>query len=153
MVFRGLTCILNWYIKLSFNNYIIMRKKSINLLKSRSDSSYIFNERVQLSLGPCGVREPPIPNSEDAQFANYQRNAGKDMTNLDSVLKSQDLTLPTKVYIQSRIWSFQYSRMVVRAGLQRKLSAKKSMLLNCGVGEDSLDCKEIKPVKSKGNQL
>ena len=29
------------------------------------------------------------------------------------------------------------------------------MLLNCGVGEDSsesLDCKEIKPVNSKGNQ-
>ena len=26
------------------------------------------------------------------------------------------------------------------------------MLLNCGVGEDSLDCKEIKPVKPIGNQ-
>ena len=59
MVFRGLTCILNWYIKLSFNNYIRMRKKSINLLKSRSDFSYVFNERVQSSLGTCGVRDPP----------------------------------------------------------------------------------------------
>ena len=27
--------------------------------------------------------------------------------------------------------------MDVRAGLQRKLSAKELMLLNCGVGEDS----------------
>ena len=26
------------------------------------------------------------------------------------------------------------------------------MLLNCGVGEDSLDCKEIQPVNPKGNQ-
>ena len=38
--------------------------------------------------------------------------------------------------------------MDVRVGLWRKLSAKKVMLLNCGVGEDSespLDCKEIQP--------
>ena len=26
------------------------------------------------------------------------------------------------------------------------------MLLNCGVGEDSLDCKEIQPVHSEGDQ-
>ena len=44
--------------------------------------------------------------------------------------------------------------MDVRAGLWRKLSAKELMLLNCGVGEDSwesLDCKEIQPVHSKGD--
>ena len=40
-------------------------------------------------------------------------------------------------------------------GLQIKLSAEELMLLNCGVGEDSespLDCKEIQPVHSKGDQ-
>ena len=45
--------------------------------------------------------------------------------------------------------------MDVRVGLWRKLSAKELMLLNCGVGEDSwewLDCKEIQPVHSKGDQ-
>ena len=31
------------------------------------------------------------------------------------------------------------------------LSAKELMLLNCGVGED-LDCKEIQPVHSEGDQ-
>ena len=39
-------------------------------------------------------------------------------------------------------------------GLWRKLSTKKLMLLNCGVGEDSwqsLDCKEIQPVHPKGD--
>ena len=39
--------------------------------------------------------------------------------------------------------------MDVRVGLQRKLSTKELMLLNCGVGEDfesPLDCKEIQPV-------
>ena len=38
---------------------------------------------------------------------------------------------------------------------KRKLSAEGLMLLNCGVGEDSLeslDNKEIKPVNPKGNQ-
>ena len=33
----------------------------------------------------------------------------------------------------------------------KKLSAKEWMLLNCGVGED-LDCKEIQPVHSEGDQ-
>ena len=46
--------------------------------------------------------------------------------------------------------------MDVRVGLGRKLSAKKLMLLNYGVGEDSfespLDCKEIQPVHPKGDQ-
>ena len=43
----------------------------------------------------------------------------------------------------------------MRVGLWRKLRAEELMLLNCGVGEDSwesLDCKEIQPVHSKGNQ-
>ena len=45
--------------------------------------------------------------------------------------------------------------MDVRVGLWRKLSAKKLMLLNYGVGEDSwesLNCKEIQPVHLKGDQ-
>ena len=45
--------------------------------------------------------------------------------------------------------------MDVRVGLWRKLSTEELMLLNCGVGEDSwspLDCKEVQPVHSKGNQ-
>ena len=37
------------------------------------------------------------------------------MTNLDSVLKSLDTTLPTKVHIV-KLWSSQWSRTVVRAG-------------------------------------
>ena len=40
----------------------------------------------------------------------------KVMTNLDSILKSRDITLPTKV-ISSRLWFFQRSCMDVRVGL------------------------------------
>ena len=60
----------------------------------------------------------------------------KVMTNLDSILKSRDITLPTKS-VWSRLWFFQWSRMDVRVGLSRKLSAEELMLLNCGVGADS----------------
>ena len=60
----------------------------------------------------------------------------KVMTNLDSILKSRDITLPTKS-IWSRLWFFQWSCMDVRVELWRKLSAEKLMLLNCSVGEDS----------------
>ena len=45
--------------------------------------------------------------------------------------------------------------MDVRVGLWRRLSAEELMLLNCGIGEDSwesLDCKEIQPVRPKGDQ-
>ena len=57
----------------------------------------------------------------------------KVMTNLDSILKRRDITLPTKVHL----WFFQQSCMDVRVGLERNLSVEELMLLNCGVGEDS----------------
>ena len=40
----------------------------------------------------------------------------KFMTNLDSILKSRDITLPTKVRLV-KIWFFQWSCMYVRVGL------------------------------------
>ena len=40
----------------------------------------------------------------------------KVMTNLDSILKSRDITLPTKVHLV-RLWFFQWSCMDVRVGL------------------------------------
>ena len=56
----------------------------------------------------------------------------KVMINLDSILKSRDITLPTKVHIvKAMVFS------VVMYGCERKLSAKELMLWNCGVGEDS----------------
>ena len=40
----------------------------------------------------------------------------KVMTNLDSILKIRDITLPTKVRLV-RLWFFQWSCIDVRAGL------------------------------------
>ena len=60
----------------------------------------------------------------------------KAIANLDSILKSRNIPLPTKVHLV-KVWFFQWSCVDVRVELWRKLSAKKLMLLNCGVGEDS----------------
>ena len=61
----------------------------------------------------------------------------KAMTNLDSILKSRDITLPTKVrLVKPMVFpAIMYgceSWTVKKAEHQRIL-----MLLNCGVGEDS----------------
>ena len=59
----------------------------------------------------------------------------KIMTNLDSILKSRDISLPTEVCLVKAM-VFQWSYVDVRVGLSRKLSTEELMLLNCGVGED-----------------
>ena len=58
------------------------------------------------------------------------------MINLDSTLKSRDITLPTKVRLVKAM-VFPIVMYDVRVGLWRELSAKELMLLNCGVGGDS----------------
>ena len=55
----------------------------------------------------------------------------KVMTNIDSILKSRDITLPTKVrLVKAMVFP------VVMYGCET-WTAKELMLLNCGVGEDS----------------
>ena len=60
----------------------------------------------------------------------------KAMINVDSVLKSRDITLPTKVHLVKAMVS-----PVVMCGCEswtvKKASTKELMLLNCGIGEDS----------------
>ena len=41
----------------------------------------------------------------------------KVMTNLDSILKSRDISLPTKVHLESRLWFFQWLCLDVGVGL------------------------------------
>ena len=59
----------------------------------------------------------------------------KAMTNLDSIVKSRDITLLTEICIVKAM-----DFLAVICGYENwtiKLSAKELMLLNCGVGEDS----------------
>ena len=70
------------------------------------------------------------------EIKRYLLLVRKVMTKLDSILKSIDLTLPTKVHL--------VKAMVIPVVMHRceswtikKLSAEELKLLNCGVGEDS----------------
>ena len=58
------------------------------------------------------------------------------MTNLDSIFKSRDITLPTKVCLV-KATAFLVIMSGCESGTVKKLSAEELMLLNCGVGEDS----------------
>ena len=58
------------------------------------------------------------------------------MTTLDSILKSRDITLPTKVLLAKAI-VFPVVMYRCQIWTINKLSVKELMLLNCGVGEDS----------------
>ena len=59
------------------------------------------------------------------------------MTNLDSILKSRDVILLTKVCVVKAmvfpVVVYGYESWTIKA----ELSTKELMLLNCGVGEDS----------------
>ena len=59
-----------------------------------------------------------------------------DMTNLDSILKSRDITVPTKVHLVKAM-VFPVVMYGCESWTIRNLSVKELMFLNCGVGEDS----------------
>ena len=77
----------------------------------------------------------------------------KAMTNLDSILKSREITLPTKVHlVKAMVFPVVMygceSWTIKRAERQRcfwTVVLEKTL-------ESPLDCKEIKPVNPKGNQ-
>ena len=75
------------------------------------------------------------------------------MTNLDSILKSRDITLLTKIHLVKAM-VFPVVMYGCESLTKRKLSAKELMLLNCveKTLESPLDCKEIQPVHPKGDQ-
>ena len=73
------------------------------------------------------------------EIKRYLLLGRKSMTNLDSILNSRDVTLPTKVHlVKAMVFP------VVMYGCERKLDYKEGwvkelMLLNCGIGEKALD--------------
>ena len=60
----------------------------------------------------------------------------KAMTNLDSILRSRDITLPTKVPL-FKAMIFPVVVYGCESWTIKKAEHQTSMLLNCGVGEDS----------------
>ena len=60
----------------------------------------------------------------------------KVMTNLDSISRSRDMTLPTKVHLVKAM-VFPVVMYGCESWTVKKAERKDLMLLNCGVGEDS----------------
>ena len=77
------------------------------------------------------------------------------MTNLDSVLKTRDITLPTKVSIVKTMFfpvvMYGCVGWTIKKAEHQRIDAFK---LWCWrrLLKSPLDCKEIKPVNPKGNQ-
>jgi len=78
----------------------------------------------------------------------------KDVTNLDSVLKSIDITLLTKVYIEKAmafpVVMCGWESWTIKKAEHWRIDAFKLWLKK--TLESPLACKEIKPVNPKGNQ-
>ena len=76
----------------------------------------------------------------------------KAMTNLDSILKSRDITLPTKVHIVKVavfpvvLWELDHKEGWASENWCFQIVVLEKTL------ESPLDCKEIRPVNPKGNQ-
>ena len=75
------------------------------------------------------------PYSQSYRFSGRAQTK-KAMTNLDSILKSRDITLPAKVCIVKGV-IFPIVMYGCKSRAIQKVSAEESMLSTCGAGEDS----------------
>ena len=75
------------------------------------------------------------------------------MTNLDSIFKSRDITLPTKVRLVKVFPVVMYGceSWTVKKAERRRIDAFELWYWR-GLLKSPLDCKEIQPVHSKGDQ-
>ena len=78
----------------------------------------------------------------------------KDITNLDSISKSRDITFPTKVHlVKATVFPavmYGCESWTIKKAEGQRIDAFKLVLEK--TLESPLDCKEIEPVNPKGNQ-
>ena len=78
----------------------------------------------------------------------------KVMTNLDSLLKSRDITLPTKVRLVNTmvfpVVMYGCESWTIKKDERQRIDAIELWFWR--TLESALDCKEIQPVHPKGNQ-
>ena len=77
------------------------------------------------------------------------------MTNLDSILKSRDITLPTKVHLVKAmvfpVVMYRCESWTMKKAEHRRIDAFELVVLEKTL-ESPLVCKEIHPVQPKGDQ-
>ena len=83
------------------------------------------------------------------------QNSTKD-NNLDSIFKSRDITLPTKVRpVKAMVFPvvmYGCESWTVKKAERRRIDAFETVVLEKAL-ESPLECKEIQPVHSEGYQL
>ena len=88
------------------------------------------------------------------EFKRHLLLGRKVVTNLDSILKSRDITLLTKVHLVKAmvfpVVMYGYESWTVKKAVCRRIVAFE--LWCWKTLESSLDCKEIQPVHPKGDQ-
>ena len=80
--------------------------------------------------------KPSPPSSPDHFLSDTLPPLNTALRNLDSVLKSRDITLPTKVDIVKAM-VFPVVMYRCESWTIKKVYEEELMLLNCGVGKDS----------------
>ena len=77
------------------------------------------------------------------------------MTNIDSIFKSRDITLPTNVHLVKAmvflVVMYRCESWIIQKAEHRRTDAFKLVLRK--ILESPLESKEIKPFSPKGNQL
>ena len=75
------------------------------------------------------------------------------MTNIDTILKSRDITLPTNVHLAKAmvfpVVMYRCESWTLKKAEHQRIDAFEVALEN--TLESPLDCKEIQPVHTKGN--
>ena len=84
-------------------------------------------------LGGSKITADGDCSHESRRWLLFRRKA---MTNLDSILKSRDITLPTKINL-AKAMVFPIVMNGCKSWTIKKAEHQRMMLLNCGVGEDS----------------
>ena len=78
------------------------------------------------------------------------------MTNLDSILKTRDNTLPTDVCLVKAmvfpVVMYRYESWTIKKAERRQTDVFELCVVLEKTLESPLDCKEIQPVHPKGNQ-
>ena len=88
-------------------------------------------ETMRLYFGGSKITADGDYNHEMKRRLLFGRKA---MTDLDSILKSRDITLPTKVHLVKAV---VFPVVMYGCWTIKKAEHRRLMLLNCGVGEDS----------------
>ena len=112
-------------------------QKTKIIASSPITSWQIDGETVEIvkdfNFGGCQITADGDCSHEIKRYLLLRRKA---MTNLDSIFKSRDITLPLKVCLVKAM-VFPVVIYGCESWTIKKLSTEELMLSNCGVGEDS----------------